>query len=165
MEEPKDLPPLPEIKTEPRWVDPKVVRKVRKKLIKRRRRHAMVPLLLGPLDSAVVLRGNGRVQVVHARGEIVVGGSNFWGLLMGWLFAKTEDADERRKILVEDFMADLAEKRAELAAKQAKEAAEKAPEPAAESCPCGEGSPASFEGPLRDCPVHGEAAVPPENAT
>lgn len=105
--------PIPETKTEGSLLAPprQLTRREKKAAAKARRRHAIEPVMIGARDCAVVIRENGRVKIHHARGEAVVGSPAFWGYLFQWLLRDHPDAEETRKILIDDFTTELQEHR------------------------------------------------------
>lgn len=74
-----------------------------------RRRDGVKTIVLTGNDVALVIRGRGEVVVHNSRAEPALGSPSFWGHLLRWLFASGEDAQERRQVLVDDFLLDLEE--------------------------------------------------------
>jgi hypothetical protein len=72
---------------------------------KRRQRNAIRRLILMAHDSALIMRGDGRVQMHSARLLNVPRGSGaYWAGLFSWILRATdEDAQDRRDVLMEHF--------------------------------------------------------------
>lgn len=84
---------------------------------KRRQKGGVRRLILMPLDAALVLRGDGRVQTHLPRAlKVARGTAGYWAAMFRWILsANGEDADDVRAVLMERFeasMADLARSRA-----------------------------------------------------
>ncbi len=87
----------------------KVARAARRKVRRQRRRGGVASIMLGPNDGAVVFRASGRLQFHDSRAEPNPGTGAFWIHMLRWLFVDSEDGEERRQILVDDFMLNLQE--------------------------------------------------------